>query len=646
MLIEGKDVLILAYLVLVVATCLWPFLLLARPRMPSPIMPTLFCAGLVTGAGTLLAVRGIGGPLSPVVLALILILPLLPSAGAMILSGLAALPLVAGATWWDPAAGLESSRVLAFVLLGLAAAALPRLRVADGLPRWAVLAMLALASALLMLATAPFSVPLAFRTLWHHWGAYIAPAEALLAGGVPFRDFPVQYGIGPTLVIAALCRTDCWPGTYWAVVVANLLYLLALGGCVLLLTRQSPRGVAALALLALAASVLFWTGYPPDFMGALAVPSVAGLRFLPLALLLLQILRSEDAGRPSGLTGHALWLFSLAWSPEAGFFALLVWWPYLALRRAQASAGSWSVMLVLLDGALRAVLALCLAGATLALLFRLVFGDWPSMFGFLAYVRNPPGNLPPNLQGPLWLMLAAVAAGLVAMSRSDPRRSRMAFVCTTALVAVSAYYLGRSHDNNILNLFPFLVVALVAPASSGMPDALLGFSRTVMAGLVAWIATFGIGGWRQAWQTGHGMDIGPLHLLYQMRLVDAEAQALIDTWTAMLPDRSAPTADAAAALRSLPGTTAPVLVSAPMLLPRTTAGRAWTGVNNLANYGLLPAPVIEHFVRRGAETYRLPGWLVVDQLQAGPWLNYFRTAYDVAEERAFGGYIAYRLLPR
>lgn len=40
-------------------------------------------------------------------------------------------------------------------------------------------------------------------TLWHHWGAYIGPAEAMLSGVAILRDIPLQYGLGPTLLIGS-----------------------------------------------------------------------------------------------------------------------------------------------------------------------------------------------------------------------------------------------------------------------------------------------------------------------------------------------------------------------------------------------------------------------------------------------------------
>ena len=49
-------------------------------------------------------------------------------------------------------------------------------------------------------------------TTWHHWGAYVGPAELMWAGARIFYDSPAQYGLGPTMLIALGCSFDCWKG--------------------------------------------------------------------------------------------------------------------------------------------------------------------------------------------------------------------------------------------------------------------------------------------------------------------------------------------------------------------------------------------------------------------------------------------------
>ena len=191
----------------------------------------------------------------------------LVSGAGYAIGGLLALPLLAAATWWDPGLQLDATQAGIFVLwvcwLRRFRACCPRPKAR---PLISLLALFLLGVAAVSL-TGVVSSPQGFGTLWHHWSVYVGAAEALLGGAIPFRDYPVQYGMGPTLLLAALCHGECWTGTYIAVAAANLLYLMAMAGCVVMLTRKLPMGLALVALAAMGCAILMWTGYPADFWG-------------------------------------------------------------------------------------------------------------------------------------------------------------------------------------------------------------------------------------------------------------------------------------------------------------------------------------------------------------------------------------------
>jgi hypothetical protein len=458
--------------------------------------------------------------------------------------------------------------------------------------------------------------------------------------------------MGPTLVIAALCGQECWSGTYIVAAATNLLYLLAMAGSVVLLTRRLPIGLTLVPLAAMACAILMWTGYPPDFKGPIATPSVDGLRFFPLASLLCFIIAAEEGGFRSDAAGHALWLLGIVWSPEAAFYATIVWWPYLALRRAQdiGATSVTGVTIEVLRGAGVALAATVAAFAALATLFWVVYRQWPSIEGFTAYVRNPPGILPVNPTGPIWLALAAAGVVAVAQLRADARGIRLGFVSLMGLFAAGSYYLGRSHDNNVLNLLPFVVLALTAALGIGLKDVASGFVQVTLASLVALLATFGFESWSAATQRGEAWNIGPSRFVSDIRLVTAESSALVDQSLADPPKTPAPapTADAAAALEWLRarGEGSPVWVSPSMFLPYGPPGPAWTGMNDVGAFALLPHDEVETFIRNGAQHLRRPGWILVDRTQTTPWPALFFSSYSITEQRDFGGYTAYRLAPK
>jgi hypothetical protein len=373
-------------------------------------------------------------------------------------------------------------------------------------------------------------------------------------------------------------------------------------------------------------------------------PSVDGMRFLPLALLMLAIFRGEAVERPILGLGYALWLFGLAWSPEAGAYTTIVWFPYLALRAAQKerSGSPGAIAGVAFCGAAMAVVAPAVGFAILTLAFRARFGDRPSVSGFLTYMRNPPGILPPNPLGPIWLIAPPlVGIGAIALTRADPRALRTGAVSLLGLVAVISYYLGRSHDNNVINLFPIVVLLTASVLSVALPPFLDGFSKMVLVGIAAWPMAFGLQSWALAAQSGEAIALGPARMLNRFQLPEPDAWALLDACLVGLPGRHAAAADAGAALAWLTeqGAGPPLVINQGLILPRNSVGVEWTGVNNLANFDLLPREFVARFIQSGAVSFHRQGWLV-DREQPGDWLALFRSAYEVAGERAFGGYTA------
>ncbi len=653
--IEQKAALLAVYAVLLLAICILPFALQFRTHkyLSALTIDRVYGVALALGGLALLAVRPGPGITSPLVLSIAFASPLVLSGAGYAVGGLLALPLVAGVTWWDLSLRLDAARAAIFLVAGILAAALPRLLPrTEGAPHLpSVLAIFLLGVAAVTL-TGVMGSPQGFGTVWHHWSVYVGSSQALLGGAIPFQDYPVQYGMGPTLLVAALCGQECWTGTYVAAAVTNLFYLVTMAGCVVLLTRRLPMGLALVALAAMGCAILMWTGYPPDFKGPIATPSVDGLRFFPLAALLFFIIAAEERGFRPDAAGHALWLLGLVWSPEAAFYATVVWWPYLALRRAQniGATNVKGVAIEVLRGALMAVVATVAAFAVLAVLFWVVYRQWPSIEGFTTYVRNPPGILPVNPMGPVSLALAAAAAVAIAQLRADARGVRLGLVCLVSLFAAGSYYLGRSHDNNVLNLLPFIVLALTAALAIGLKDIAFGFVQVALAGVVALLATFGFESWDAAAQRGQAWNIGPSHFINHVRLVDPASSVLLDQSLSDPPKTPAPApaADAAAAQKWLlgRGEGSPLWVSPSMVLPYGAPGPVWTGMNDVGAFALLPHDEVETFIRNGAQHLHRPGWILVDRTQTTPWPALFLAAYSITEQRDFGGYTAYRLAPK
>jgi len=262
--------------------------------------------------------------------------------------------------------------------------------------------------------------------------------------------------------------------------------------------------------------------------------------------------------------------------------------------------------------------------------------------------------MPVNYLGPVWLLVSALLIACVAMMQTNDKSLRIGLACTLALTAVSSYYLGRSHDNNILCLFPFIVLVLAFSLTVPLSDYLKGFSRIVLVGIVAWSCTCRFYSLTLAFESGQIHSIGYDDLLRHFKFTDPFAWSLTDIY---LYHPHEPFEDLGAALSWFEDhhEAAPLILNELNIMSRSAAMVDWTGVNNMANFALLPSETVLKFIQNGAQTYHRAGWVVVDNLrphdwvgahQQDEWLSLFQLCYTITEERKFGGYTAYKLEPK
>ena len=254
---------------------------------------------------------------------------------------------------------------------------------------------------------------------------------------------------------------------YWVVATANVLFA---GGLLFIAGRSAiaTPWVAAVALASVIMTCAFWIAYPPHVGSPLSTPSTGGLRFLPVVLLVCVLMLSETnrwAARHWMTLGSSFFAIGAAWSPESLFYVAFVWGPYLCARRMAASTdGERTGRFV---GSV-SIIALTLAGVLLVLLavYRFGYGVWPSPSAYLAYFLYTPGPLPVSWRGPVWYILAGLGLGVTAVMASrrvdgETAAFRQLLLVLLLAYATVSYALGRSHDNNFLNLLPFISVLLL-----------------------------------------------------------------------------------------------------------------------------------------------------------------------------------------
>lgn len=486
-------------------------------------------------------------------------------------------------------------------------------------------------------------------TTWHHWGAYIGPAQMIAAGALPLHDIPLQYGLGPSLILAEGCRYDCWVGMYWLSGLSTIALTCLMGAIALQFNRSRHPLSVAITLAIVAVSCLLWTTFPPSLKGPMAMPSAGGMRFLPGALMLFWVLRHSTSGAPlagAGKWGHLLWLACILWSPEAGVHATAIWVPYFVWTRTAVGGAKDFVRSI----ATLAVVLLVGLGVT-SVVYRLVFGEWPLLMEYFTYLLHPPGAMPVNPNGTVWFATAAMACWFVGLPLAyrngiDASGRRGSWLVALLGLASFTYFLGRSHDNNILNLMPCLSLLLMATRAISGPGVVNTLSTTLLVSVMGFTTLFG------------GANFAAAQ--HERRLFSFSPQALVESFHRKSSNGSSdrpvaarePTpGDVAAALHHIHETyREPVEVfDRFFLIDSGDKYPPWSALRGPANLALLPTEIRSIYIARIARRFKTPGWLLYEKSlteYVPQHLLELDRVYDRTVELDFGPYRAIRYAPK
>jgi hypothetical protein len=506
-----------------------------------------------------------------------------------------------------------------------------------------------------------------YPVIRHHWGAYIGPSETFLSGARLLYDIPAQYGFGPTLLIASACGKNCWVGMYWITSFASVAYALLIVACASVIARKIGNLWAYAAIVfAAALACMLWTSFPPNLAGPWSFPSTGGLRFVPLSALLLFILWSESRGedqRPARWPGHVIWCLGAIWAPESAFYLSFVWWPYLLWRAGRTSERP--LLAAILSGIEIVAVAAALVVVFVAA-YRQIYGVFPSLDIYDAYVVNPTGPLPPNPLGSIWFYLfviisAAAAASSLIRKPEWGGAFASVFVCLLASFAVFSYYVGRSHDNNILNLAPFLVLTLAATMSFAPLPALSGGARVALASTLACVVFFGWTAWRQTSPIDYANSAPAASMAYVIGETAETTGAGSPAMPALEAGPASPgksrldgsnPADAAKAVFYIEASRHEPLIKIDDGMDIAPIGpRAWSALHDPIDFYFLPDSLLAKMIDRTMRRLNVPGWLVIAKKvdsdpETGRWQRLLEASYDKTEEMDFGAYHAIRYAPK
>ncbi|MGE8363280.1 MULTISPECIES: hypothetical protein [unclassified Cupriavidus] len=520
-----------------------------------------------------------------------------------------------------------------------------------------LLGLFALLAVFFSFNTSVYESPTPLGAAWHHWGAYVGPAEILSTGAAIFRDVPAQYGLGPTLLLNAACTGNCWMAMYFVAGCTTLLYgLLILFTVAAISKGQNHTLQTGLILLVAFVATFLWTAYPPNVATTFMTPSVSGLRFLPIAALATALIltdRNQSKKQPPAAM-HLLWVLGAIWSPESAFYVTFLWWPYYLWRSCMTRPNQEGMLAAILKAAAVLLIWLFSLVTVFFAIYHMIYGGMPTLIGYLAYALSPPGPMPINKSGTVWffaalLFISSITAFKRLRTAPEARDTRALIVILLATYAASSYYfLGRSHDNNILNLSPLMVLLLAATWSSVPGPFIRSMTAGLLASLLAYLALFGWSEWKDAYKNGLFVRLGPESMItklnYESNLGKQAILVAVGT-----DNKNAVPSDASRGIIEISQRFhEPVTVlDAALVLQTSSAGAPWSAIHGPANFTFIPSAMRREFLARTARKLGKSGWLLISRdFPAKDWIEDFESAYNSDVKLDFGSYYAIRYTPR
>ena len=498
---------------------------------------------------------------------------------------------------------------------------------------------------LININTAFFTLPeLSLGVHFHHWGAYISAAKSLNAGLLIFNDFPSQYGLGPTLIIAMFSSFLGWvEGMFYAIGLMQFLYWMSLSVIALKLVGGVHGNKKILWIFAFTITTVgcfFWIPEVANYSNQ--APSLGGTRFLPATFFVAIVLSlncySDNITKQKIWLLHAMWALCALWSIESAFYVSLIWWPYYVFIRVPET-GSIALKA---QNVIESIRQLLLVVAILILVFIFVYwavySDLPLLSVYTVFIENIPGSLLIELTGPFYFIVSIFVMSIGGWLYIYPKQSKSREFHNTFLVilltyAAFSYYIGRSHTYNVLPLIPFFSILLLSTCGLLYPVFVRYFSITLLCMLISW------GVLNQSNQNYQRFDI-----------VDFNGDQLNSIFKDYREDPTK--TDLGRAISYINDNFSESAIAVDPVSTVTLSGNQeqWNSYNNMASYNYLPNPMQKEFIEKLKNKLMKPGWVLVHK-NMGVFgevfiLDLFKKSYDLTERIQFGEYLALRFKPK
>lgn len=480
---------------------------------------------------------------------------------------------------------------------------------------------------------------------FHHWGAFISAAKSLDAGLAIFKDFPTQYGLGPTLLIALASRFFGWvSGMFYAVGLLQFCYWVSLNIIAFKLIENIKSGKYlsySLLLLMNTLSCYFWIPDPAQLYSN-QTPSLGGARYFPatffVAILLSLDLYPQSFSKNKVWVMHAMWSVCALWSIESAFYASLIWWPYYAYIGLSANSSLRSKFRSIYQSIVELLLLAVALIISFLVIYWLIYRTLPELAVFTAFVDNVPGPLLIDFTGRFIFAASVFFISLNTLiflyqKYNDSKEFHNLFVTTLLAYAAFSYYIGRSADYNILPIIPFFSLMLLSMCPLVFPRFIRFFSITLLSLMMCWAGV-----------NQYNKDFSRLYLFdFNGKTLDAKFQKYRE-------DPLMSNLGRAIAYISKNYNESAIVIDPAHTITVSGNQVQWNSYNNIATYEYLPVEMQKKFIEQSKKKLMKAGWILVHKDMEISFNSYildlFSNAYNHNEALIFGDYKAFRFTPK
>lgn len=229
---------------------------------------------------------------------------------------------------------------------------------------------------------------------YHHWGAWVGPADLVREGGWLLWDVPSHYGFLSVLPIAFLPTATTWQSFY---LLQSLAFFVFSGGIFLLLRRIGPGWLNLSFALACAVMIPMFSSNFPEVSPGTSIfifPNFGPYRYFWVLVLIGLLIWNQrlspasDRRRTIMVAGSVCWLLGVLWSVESAVYCSGVWLPAFGVMVWQMYSGKWFAWKGALAWFALPIGLLLAAVALVSLVYQFGLGHLPDWVNTLDFVKT------------------------------------------------------------------------------------------------------------------------------------------------------------------------------------------------------------------------------------------------------------------